>query len=204
MVARTPAVPALLSQPEAELIERPVPPLTRDDIREMLETCLPGAGATDELAEVVERLSHGNAVDVAHAVLRMQQLEGPVEPSLVEATLADPRPGPGRRHERGGATGRPAGIWPVPPGLEPVVKRCCVLRSFDAGLLEEFLDRRPGEGGDLIAGLQRNLLVEEDEADPRDARSPGSTPSLASGSRTSSRGTTSAAGSGPISGRPPG
>ena len=165
VVARTPAAPAVLSPPEAELVERQVPPLTGDDIREMLETCLPGADVTDELVGVVERLSHGNAADVAHAVLRMQQLEGPLEPAVVEARLADPDA------VSGAAPGPPAGVRAlVPPDLEPVVKGCCVLRSFDAGLLEEFLDRRPGEGADLIAGLQRNLLIEEDEADPRDSR----------------------------------
>ena len=111
VVARTPAAPAVLSPPEAEVIERQVPPLTGDDIREMLETCLPGAAVTDELLGVVERLSHGNAADVAHAVLRMQQLEGPLEPSVVEARLADPDPVSGR-----GGVGAPGGgPGPGPP-----------------------------------------------------------------------------------------
>ena len=162
LLARTPTAP-VLGQPGADLISFGLPPLTTEDIREVLETCLPGGSVDSGLVEVVERFSDGHAHSVGLAADLLQSLDpSEREPAAVDRRLADLPPELEARH----ADLVTAILDSEGPEIAGVVKACCTLRSFDADLLEAVLDREAGPGADLVAELQRYTFIEP-VSDPR-------------------------------------
>jgi hypothetical protein len=162
VVARTPQAP-FPEQPGTEVAAHELAPLEAVDIQALLEQCLPDAPVEEGLVEVVQEFSAGHAQSVALAAELLQRMT-PAErdPERLMNRLRELPPDLATRNaivvnaiiDRDG--GDVAGH----------MRTCCVLRKFDAELLEALLELEEGTGARAIDDLRRYTFVEP-APDPR-------------------------------------